>query len=85
MGKTIFFITSDHASYEIKKRLPRIESYYNEALQIPFIIHLPKSFIKNNPYKFNNLTNNQNMIEPDDETIKIFTIYFALHVFTLWV
>ena len=57
LHKTFFIITSDHAGYGLKKKLPRIESHYNEALQIPFIIYIPNKFIKvplaiHNNYRF---------------------------------
>ena len=44
------------------RKLPRIESYYNDALQIPFVIYVPNKFIKNKPQMFKILKDNQKIL-----------------------
>jgi len=73
LHKTFFIITSDHAGYGLKKKLPRIESHYNEALQIPFIIYIPDKFIKNNQDAFKNLRNNQNHLASNLDIVPTLT------------
>ena len=60
MDKTIFVFTSDHGEYAIK-HLQRLGSFYKEALDIPFYISFPKSWVKENKLKLSLIMKNKNV------------------------
>lgn len=59
LDNTIIFITADHATAENVAHLPRLYSFYDETMQIPFIIRLPPAFLKEHPDLAQNLRQNQ--------------------------
>lgn len=57
LDNTIFIFTSDHGQYT-SERLSRLGSFYLEALQIPMFIKFPKSWVQENPEKFQAIKKN---------------------------
>lgn len=60
LDRTIFIFTSDHCTRG--SRIPRIFSFYEEALNIPFLIHVPETWIKEFPEKAQALRKNQKLL-----------------------
>ncbi len=49
LENTIILITADHATVEGVVHLPRLYSFYDEIMRIPFIIRLPPALLKEKP------------------------------------
>lgn len=49
LDNTIIFITADHGVVETPAHLPRLYSFYDEIMRIPFIIRLPPTLLQTRP------------------------------------
>lgn len=61
LENTVIIITGDHAETDslVHQPLYRLYSYYDETLNIPLIIRLPKSYIQKYPFAIENLKKNK--------------------------
>lgn len=69
LDTTIFMFTADHASYPNKKGIPRVFSFYHEALNIPFMMRMPSLWIEKNLESVKNLHANENKIASNIDVV----------------
>lgn len=64
LENTVIIITGDHGETDsiVHQPLYRLYSYYDETLNIPLIIRLPKSYIQKYPFAIENLKKNKQRI-----------------------
>ncbi|MBS4029085.1 MAG: sulfatase-like hydrolase/transferase [Ignavibacteriales bacterium] len=61
LENSLIIITSDHGDAHKPLHLPRINSYYDEIMCIPFFVHVPEKWHATKSRFMNNLFRNQNI------------------------
>ncbi len=80
LDDTIFIFTSDHGDYDqLSNPMPRLFCFYDEIMNIPLMIRLPKKYKELYPEKVKQLFNNQNRLINNIDLIPTMTEMLGLH------